>query len=287
MTGLAEVAQELYALPLAEFVAARTARAKEQDDRAAAAAVKRLAKPSVAAWAINMLSTHRPELLDDVAELGERLRDAQDAGDGATLRELEPERRAVLREVEAGARELADDLDQSFGPAAVTALHETLLAALSDGGAADAVRSGVLVQALGPPGFGPVDLDGATAVEVPSLPRRPRKTRRPATPRAPRKPPPDRVAEQRAKALAAAEAHRARAEQELTSAEERTTTVRARRDEAEQKRLATEKRLAELTRKVAEVDGDLRAAGRELDSARAALESAVAAVERHSPAGPA
>lgn len=286
MTGLAEVARELYALPLAEFVAARTARAKEQDDRAAAAAVRRLTKPSVAAWVVNMLSTHRPQLLDDVAELGERLREAQDAGDGTALRELDPERRAVLREVESGARELAEELDQPVGPAAVTALHETMLAALSDAAAADAVRSGVLVQALGPPGFGPVDLAGATAVEVPSLPRRPRKRRPRASP-TPGRPPPDRVAEQRAKALAAAEADRARAERQLASAEERTAAVEARRDEAEQKRQATEKRLAELTGKVADADRDLEAARRDVESARAGLEAAIAAVERHSPAGPA
>lgn len=286
MSGLLEVAQELYARPLGDFVRARTALAAQQPDRSATAAVKRLPKPSVAAWFVNMLSIHRADLLDEVADVGEQLREAQEAGDGAALRELDPGRRAVLHDVETAARELAEELDQSFGPAAFTALHETMLAALSDPDAADAVRSGVLVQALGPPGFGPVDLEGATAVAVPRRAGGGGPRRRPAaTRRVPRTPPPDRVAEQRAKALAAATEAHARAERALAAADDRVAAEQTRRDEAEQQRRATEKRLAELTQRCADLEGALADARREADEAREGLAAAAAAVDRHSATG--
>ncbi|MET1061589.1 MAG: hypothetical protein ABWX71_01735 [Aeromicrobium sp.] len=281
MTGLTEVARELYALPLGEFVTARNARAKEIDDPEVRSAVQKLPKPSIAGWAANMLSLHRPDVLGEVLDVGADLREAQGARDGAALRALDRDRRDALRAVEDAAKALAGEHGQSFGPAAVTALHETMLAALSDPDAAEAVRSGVLVAALGPPGFGPVDLTGATAVDVPAGPARTRRARR--SPAPPKAPPPDRVAEQRAKALAAARKQAARAERDVASAEAAVETARARRDDAEQKRQATEKHLAELTQQVAGLDRRVTDAEKAVTSARADLSTARAAVDRHDP----
>ena len=93
---LAGIAGPLYALPYAEFVGARTAAAKEvgaggsagSDARALAAEVRSLPKPSVAAWAVNMLAAHSPGTLQEVAELGTTMRAAQSALDAAALRSL-------------------------------------------------------------------------------------------------------------------------------------------------------------------------------------------------------
>ena len=59
----------LYSLPLAEFTPERNELAKrlrKDGDTDAAAAVKALKKPSVAAWAVNQVQRDRP---DEVREL--------------------------------------------------------------------------------------------------------------------------------------------------------------------------------------------------------------------------
>jgi hypothetical protein len=68
--------ERLYALPLDEFTRERDELAKRlraDGDRDAAAAVKALKKPSVAAWAVNQVRRDRPEdmrrLLDVTEEL--------------------------------------------------------------------------------------------------------------------------------------------------------------------------------------------------------------------------
>src|SRR5205085_6874781 len=83
---------ELYGLPLEEFTAARNALAKDlakAGDKAMAAEVKRLAKPSKTAWALNQLARRQAEDVERLLEAGERLRAAQQralAGDASHLR---------------------------------------------------------------------------------------------------------------------------------------------------------------------------------------------------------
>ena len=75
----------LYQLSLDEFIAARDALARElrgDGDRGAAAAVKKLAKPSVTAWAVNLLWGKYPEDFGALVEAGDRLRDAQESAGG-------------------------------------------------------------------------------------------------------------------------------------------------------------------------------------------------------------
>ena len=53
---LLEIADDLYALPLADFTPARDALAKEHKaDKALAASIKGLRKASLAAWVVNLL----------------------------------------------------------------------------------------------------------------------------------------------------------------------------------------------------------------------------------------
>src|SRR6476620_9746356 len=105
---LAGIAAQLYALPFDSFVATRTAEAKAllagqqatPELRSRAAEVRALPKPSMSAWAVNMLAWHRPEALRELAELGLAMRQAQAALDAATLRSLAGERRTLLAGVE-------------------------------------------------------------------------------------------------------------------------------------------------------------------------------------------
>ena len=69
MPSLDDEIDALYRLPLAEFVAARNALARRAGDRAAA--VKGLARPATAAWAVNQLYWRRRGVFDaSTAEIG-------------------------------------------------------------------------------------------------------------------------------------------------------------------------------------------------------------------------
>ena len=72
----------LYGLPLEEFTPARNQLAQElrraRRRVSCAEQVKRLRKPSVAAWTLNQLRRRHPELVDGLLEAGLRLREAQE-----------------------------------------------------------------------------------------------------------------------------------------------------------------------------------------------------------------
>lgn len=163
---LAEVANQLYAKPLDDFVAARTTAAKEAaaSDKELGAAVRALPKPSVAAWAVNMLAVHQPDVLAQLTELGGRMRAAQVSLDAATLRDLGRERRTSLAAAVDTARSVAREHGRAISDSMAGDVEETLRALTADEGAAAAVRSGRLLKTLSADGVNAVDLDGTVAV---------------------------------------------------------------------------------------------------------------------------
>ncbi len=173
---LAGIAAGLYALPFEDFVAARTAAAKDvaaaapakgpaaQQQRSLATDVRSLPKPSVAAWTVNMLAVHRPETLRELAELGQSMRAAQSALDAAELRQLAQQRRQLLAAAVRDAQAVAADNGRKISGAIAAEVEETLRAATADEGAAAAARSGRLLRALSADGVDVVDLAGAVAL---------------------------------------------------------------------------------------------------------------------------
>src|SRR3954471_5983535 len=97
---------DLYGAPLEEFVGRRDALAKELrdgGDREGATAVKKLPKPTRAAWAVNRLVRDRPKEIGALVEAGEALAGAQQQLlDGADA--------TVLRGAAEAARRLVDAL---------------------------------------------------------------------------------------------------------------------------------------------------------------------------------
>ncbi|MBY8851954.1 hypothetical protein K7G98_28190, partial [Saccharothrix sp. MB29] len=76
-----QVADELYALPPAEFVAARDAHARlaaDRGDKALAKRISALRKPTASAWALNLLAREAPADLAAAVALGDELRTAQE-----------------------------------------------------------------------------------------------------------------------------------------------------------------------------------------------------------------
>jgi hypothetical protein len=168
---LSGIAGQLYALPYGEFVAARTAAAKDigrpgvtpAAQRALAAEVRALPKPSLAAWAVNMLAAHHPDILRDLAKLGDAMQAAQAALDAAGLRRLAQDRRRLLAGAVAAARVLATERGRAISAAVATEVEQTLRAATADPGAAAAVQSGCLLRSLSADGVGGVGRTDAVA----------------------------------------------------------------------------------------------------------------------------
>ncbi len=169
---LVAIADELYALPPAEFTRSRNARARElrsAGERELARAVVALAKPSAAAWAVDALVRRRRAQLDELLALGETLREAQESLDAPSLRTLAGQRRQVIAALAREARAAAAEAGGAVGAPAEDEIEQTLQAALADERAALAVRSARLVRPLASTGLDPVDLTDAVAAPDESL----------------------------------------------------------------------------------------------------------------------
>lgn len=172
---LAEVADELYGLPPADFTAARDdlARvARAAGRREDAAAIKKLARPTTSAWLVNQLSREAADGLGRLFAVADALQEAQRTLAGDRLRELSAQRRLVVSELLPVAAAVADRAGQPASPAVLEEVRATLEAAVADNAARDAVRSGRLTRALAYAGLGEVDLTAATALTAASPPER-------------------------------------------------------------------------------------------------------------------
>ena len=164
MADLRSIAQELYARPLSEFIAARTAAADGAGDKGLAKQVKELRKPSAAAWAVNALAREQADLIEEVVELGEQLRDAQSDSDGSRTRLLDRARRDLTRQALDEAAQLVTASGGTLSAQAAAGIEETLRAAMTDPDAANAVQDGLLVATFAANPFEPVDLTDVVAI---------------------------------------------------------------------------------------------------------------------------
>jgi len=256
---LATVADPLYALTPAEFTAARNAVAREVKDSAdleLAARVQELKKPSPAAWAVNLLARQRADELEQLAELGETMREAQQELDREQLGELTRQRRALVNALAREAADLATEARHNLTATVVEEVAKTLQAALNDPAAAAAVRSGRLVRALEATGIEPVDLTDAVAAPEASMVSAPR----PASERKVR----DLVAVRAAKD---AEKKADEADLEVRGIERRVSDVETRRGRLESRLADLEEQVSAVEDELRESDRDLRSLGRERERA--------------------
>ncbi len=158
---LAETASHLYGLPLEAFTAERNARAKDIADKEVASQVKKLPKPSMAGWLINMLTLHRRPAVDEALALGVELRAAQEHLDQARMKELGQQRQRLLATLGQDSLALAKELGHGVSASVAAELEQTFRAAMTDPDAAAAVATGRLLRALTASGWDAVDLAGA------------------------------------------------------------------------------------------------------------------------------
>ncbi|MCL3860636.1 hypothetical protein [Actinotalea sp. K2] len=261
-----EVADELYAVPLPEFIAARDARAKAlraDGDRELATQVRRLGRPSTAAWAVNQLVRARRDQVEQLLALGTALQEAQAALSRDDLRELDRQRHRLVAAVRREAQAVAAQAGQRLSETVARDVEATLRAGMADAAAADAVRSGRLLRSLSSTGFEPVDVTGAIA--LPGGGATPSKEPEARAPRAP------------TRSTTGRESGPTGTDDELASrrrrreaeAEQRRTEDEARRRREEQRRAERREAAREA---LAHAEADLAVARHDLDDAQARIE---------------
>ena len=270
---LASIADELYALAPAEFTAARNAKVREVKDAAdkeLAARVQELRKPSPAAWGVNLLARHRAAELEQLAQLGASMREAQAELDRAELGELTRQRRQVVAALARQASSLASEAHHNLTASVVEEVAQTLQAALGDPAAAAAVRSGRLVRPLEAVGFEEVDLTDAVAAPDASMVS-------PARPQARTAPVRDLAAVRAAKE---AEKRADEADAEVKRLDRRIEQVEDGRDRLEAKLAELESQVRAIEDEIGDADRDARALHRDRDKAERTAQDLRSEAER-------
>lgn len=279
---LDDVADELYRVPPEEFIARRKQRqdeARADGDRALAKDVGTLPKPSAAAWACNLLvRAHRSEI-EELVELGNLLREAQQNLAGAELKALDVQRRRLIAALTQQARALAHQEGHPVSTSVAAQVEDTLRAAMSDPEAGSALLAGRLAS--------PMSFSGGlgTASARPDL----RLVRSPRPESAPRErparagsrtgPKDDMSADRPSADERRQERERAQAEKRRAAEERRARELAAARQAADEASAAAEDAAAaaaELRQRVAELE-DQRT---ELDDRVARLSDELAEAER-------
>ncbi len=152
----------------------RNTRAKEiaaTGDRELADDVRRLPKPTVAAWLANVLVRTHAGTVEQLIFLGSEHRDAQGRGGRDDMRRVAERRRALVRELVGVAARSAVDAGHSMGSQVQRQLEETLEAAVADDESAAMLRTGRLSSPMMFIGFGGADQTGPRSAQPP-VPKR-------------------------------------------------------------------------------------------------------------------
>ncbi|MDQ3477433.1 MAG: hypothetical protein M3492_14195 [Actinomycetota bacterium] len=153
-----EAIEELYSVDPDDFMQRRTALAAQarssdnDNDKAAAKDIAGLRKPTRSAYALNLLVRSDPEAAPRLAELGDALRAAQEALDGARMRELSTLRRGLIEELADQAFQVTGQ--RSPAPGLREEVVSTLNAAVADQSVVEQLRSGTLLRPARWDGFG-------------------------------------------------------------------------------------------------------------------------------------
>lgn len=163
------VLDDLYTTPPPGFVARReelalAARTSGRADDARRIHAAR--RPTLAAWAANLLLRSRPEESRRFLELGRALRDAYRTLDADGVKELSEQRRSVVSALSRQAAELARAGGHRLSDAAQQDVESTLRAVLADEDAADQWTTGRLEGALTPPSDFPSPTGTTTAADT-------------------------------------------------------------------------------------------------------------------------
>jgi hypothetical protein len=259
---LLAVAERLYAGPAEEFTAARNAAAKQVSDKAVAKRVTALKKPSVAAWAVNLLVRVETDQIDSVLALAESLRAAAEALDGDELRALTRQRRQLTTALATSARSHARDAGVRLTGPVIEQVEGMLTAAMLDPVAAQVVRTGRVVAAFTATGISELDVAAVLAV--------PEALDVPATARPPVEDPPApdlRVVPDNGARLEAAQDALEEATARVTEAQALVAEAEGSIETLNARRLQLQGEADELRRRIAAIEDDVEQVDEELEEA--------------------
>lgn len=166
--SLPQEAKELFAQPLSSFTSARDAlcrRLASEGRPSEAAAVKRLRKPSVTAWAMNQVAHRSPKKVAWLLRSADRLREARSK---AELREASSARTELVSGFVEEAIQVLASAGHAAGPTAAQRMAQTLLAAIADPRLGVQLAEGML---LSDASAGEPDLSWGSAIPA-AAPRR-------------------------------------------------------------------------------------------------------------------
>jgi len=274
---LLDIADRVYAAPAADFTVSRDAEAKACPDKDLAKQVKSLRKPSVAAWAVNLLVRRESDQIDQVLALAASLRAAAESLDGEELRTLTRQRRQLTAALTQTARDLVREYDVRLTGAVADQVEGMLNAAMLDPVAAAVLRSGLVVTAFTSTGVSELDVAAVCAV--------PEATGHQAV-SVQRQPPTLHVVPDDGVRLAAAQERveeavtaLATAREELDHQGSKVSTLKARRLQLQGEIEELQRRLAAIEDDVDQVDEDLEEAAVAVEDAEDALAEAEGALQ--------
>jgi hypothetical protein len=179
---------ELFKVPLSEFISARktlAAKLKQSGHGAEAERVKSLVKPSTSAWTVNQLYWKHRETFEELIATSVRFRHAQAtrlAGKAADMRGALDERREALAELEVLATGLLREAGHNPTIDMVRRITTTLEALSAYASSPDGPEFGRLTHDVDPPGFESLGLFGSSgALPVRTEPTRVGRSQKSAT----------------------------------------------------------------------------------------------------------
>jgi hypothetical protein len=265
----------LFLEPPDRFVTARDALVKAlraEGEKERAAEVKKLKRPTAAAWAVDQLALRRPDDVAELLEAGAALRAAHEAalggsGSAADLRAAADAERAAVEALTDDARTLLEEAELC-SDAAVERVRQTLHGAASDAELQDQIRTGQLSNDRGAVGLGPGGLEVAAPARTPKARPKQQKATKATAPKGKAK-------GKDAEAKAKAEAARAAAEAKRRGREKRDAEKRRREEERRARRdLEAAEKAYERAREAAEqARAELQTREEELADARERLDA--------------
>lgn len=268
----------LYRVPPDRFTAERaklSAAARQRGDAAAAKQISAARKPTMAAWIVNQLVIGHPEAHKRLAELGDSLRAAHAAMDGAHIRELSARQHQLINELTESALDAAEVRNPS------SALRDDVSGTLQAAVADPEVRArlGRLAKAERWSGFG--DFGDSAAVSASTGSKRTAPATTPSPSKAPQREREAEAARQREKLTAAVTA----AEQKAAQADSVLSEGRAERDAARTRRDEAAAALSKAERALANAESTYEKARRAGGEAAQALKEVRAKLKRTQQAG--
>ncbi|WP_055714411.1 hypothetical protein [Streptomyces torulosus] len=271
------VLDELYVTPPSDFVGRRevwAAAARTSGRGDDARAIRGARRPTLAAWAANLLLRSRPEESRQFLELGESLREAYRTLDPGGLKELSDRRRRVVAALSREAAGLARTAGQPLSGSVLQEVESTLRAVLADADAARRWSGGRLETALAPPST--LSSDSEPAAAAPTTAKRPARAtaKRPAPAKGKRSAPAEPSAASTRDRGGKDELAERRRERQLRLEREQQAEREQRLAQAREAAEVAERRLGDRRAEAEDVDATLRRTRDQRDRARRQVSAA-------------